>query len=376
MLRTTLSLAFVFCSAACGEDLGASSAGALAGQCESCHPEHAEAHRASRHAKSASSDVFVALRARGRSSLGESTVRLCDQCHRPAGEDHLQCVTCHAAVGNRGTKNGEMIWALDGPVRGPYDNVDERAPHTVTKGDFLASADLCGTCHDVDGPGGFKESPFEHWLSSPAARDDVTCASCHFSPSAGDPNAPREIGPLADFPGLEPRPLSSHHPIGLDDADDRAQRLVENGAAVRVVGVGNTVTVEVENSARGHPLPTGGTFLRELWLSVEIADASGVVFRSGFVDGEGRVVSDDRDVRWLSTRLFDRGEETADPYEATQQIDHSIPPEQRRRFVFEPPAGTQAVSVRACLRYRRYRRDLVELLALDRSDPIVDLVCN
>jgi hypothetical protein len=71
-----------------------------------------------------------------------------------------------------------MVFDFDGPVRGPT-GVAAGAPHATERSEYLESSDLCGTCHEVAGPAGFSESPYTHWLASPAAERKLTCSDCH-----------------------------------------------------------------------------------------------------------------------------------------------------------------------------------------------------
>jgi len=342
--------------AGCADGLDHRSAGALAGECARCHEDQAKALAASRHAFASTSPVFIALRAEAIRERGADMEGFCNGCHLP--EPGITCVTCHAASGNRGTKNGLLIVDLDGPVRGPFDHPDSAAPHDVRVSGFIESSDLCGTCHDVDGPPGFHERPFEHWTRSPAASRGVICQTCHMGPVPGDPTATRRTGSAASLPDLPVRSLSEHHPIGLDD-DDPVPLM---SAALRLsieVASPSLVNVRVENKGDGHPLPVGASFLREIWVSLSVDDLA--------IEGAPR---------WLSTRLTKNGVEVASPSGATEQIDNAIPPLGMRTFAI-PAAVPAGARIQACVRFRRYRPDLIDQLGVSRDEigPVRDLVC-
>lgn len=291
----------------CAPSLGDDSAAALADRCAGCHPMQAEEHRASRHARAGTSEVFRALREES------GAAALCDACHRPSGKDGVGCLDCHAAAGNFAVKNGEMILDPFGPVRGPTGAVDPRAPHETRASPYLASADLCGTCHQVEGPGVFQESPYTHWSASGAP----PCQSCHF-PS-------RPPAPIADLPGLEPRVGRSHRAAGPDDHGEVAAVLYRRAARLRFVPGG----LEIDNTDAGHHFPDGASFLRQLDL----------------------VVTSD-------------GEETLRVNLAAQLVGWDRPA--RSRSV---PAGEvaryAAEGDRACFERRRYRPELLASLGLD-----------
>jgi len=53
------------------------------------------------------------------------------------------------------------------------------------------------------------------------------------------------------------------------------------------------LTVEVHNVGAGHKIPTGTTYIRKMWLQVEVKDQQGkVVYSSGHVDDKNHVDPD------------------------------------------------------------------------------------
>lgn len=291
----------------CAPGLEERSAGALADRCEGCHPVQADEHGASRHAQAATSPLFEVLREKSDAEA------LCDGCHRPSAPDGIVCVDCHAAAGNFAVENGEVILDLDGPVRGPTGVVDPQAPHETRRSSYLSSADLCGTCHQVEGPGVFQESPYTHWAASGAP----PCQSCHFTP--------RAPATIADLPRLEPRAGRSHRAAGPDDPPEAAAALYGGGAKLELVPGG----VEIDNRGGGHHFPDGASFLRQLDV---VVTARGVeTLRVGLA---AELVAWDRPARIRGV-----------------------------------PAGEvvrlDAAGDRACFERRRYRPDLLTSLGLD-----------
>jgi len=305
--------------------------------------------------------------------LGETSRAFCDGCHVPpeATSDGLSCITCHAAVGNRGTENGQLVLDLDGPVRGPTGH-GERAPHAVAESGFLKSPDLCGTCHDAKGVPGFAEAPFASWQSSPASKLGVSCADCHMQ---------RE-------PGLAAGGSMSHLVVGFDDVppDDASSAGAKLGARVLSIEIelesttpsAPQVDVAVHHSGSGHAFPSGATFVRELWISLEVFDSNGAPwFESGTVGAQERVQSDDGAIRWLSSRTVRSGSEVASPTEAERLEHHGIAPESTRHELFSIVPPTESWTARACVRLRRYRPDMLDALGIhrDQAGPVIDLKC-
>lgn len=270
--------------------------------------------------------MFVALRAEAETEL--SAGAFCDGCHRPAGgsEAGLGCLTCHAAYGNLGFGQGDLLRDLGGPIRG---SAGRPAPHETVASGFLTSADLCGTCHEVEGPAGFTERPFTHWQRSPAAARGVTCQRCHMSSTPGRPGD-----------GVQ------HRPVGFTrGAPDEVRALIAAALELDLVREPDgAVRVTLTSRAEGHPVPDGASFLRAIWLDLEAPEAG---WRS--------------DRRWLSARLFAGDREVVLPTRADRIEAHALDPGERRTEVFAPPLG----ALRACVRVQRYRPDLLEALDLD-----------
>jgi hypothetical protein len=240
--------------AAC-EPLDGASVGSLEDRCASCHALEAEEHALSKHARAEESKLFLALRDR-------AGTEFCDSCHRK-----ITCIDCHAAVGNEAVKNGLLIFDRDGPVRGPS-GAAPGAPHATERSEYLLSADLCGTCHEVAGPAGFSESPFTHWRSSPAAARNVTCRECH----------------------------ATH------------RRGVPYGEGVRLSFRGDALAID--HSEGGHHFPDGASFLRDVAL---VARGAG---------REERIP--------LGAELFSNGTPVLLPTDADEVLLRAVPPGESR----------------------------------------------
>ena len=212
--------------------LDARSVGAHAGDCGDCHAPQQAALRASAHGAPPTA-LFSAIEAEG-------PAEACASCHRPAApEQHsgLACTTCHAAVGNAGVGGGQLALDLRGPVRGPTGAPG--GPHDTAQSAFLTDAELCGTCHEVDGPPGFVETTFSDWQDSPAAAAGQGCLSCHFE---------------------------DHRLVGLQ-AEGAA--LIRRTMDLEV----NDQHVILHNRSLGHAVPTGAAWSRALSLRFDTGEA-------------------------------------------------------------------------------------------------------
>lgn len=245
---------------ACSPDLGPRSAQANT-PCGSCHPEHEAAFATSRHAADPTG-LFEELHADAAVVLGAEDT--CDSCHRP----DFGCLTCHAAAGNRGPSQGQLLHDPTGPVRAAR---DAGGPHATTASAFLVDSALCGTCHDVDAPLGFAEHPYQVWLDSPAAGEGQTCQTCHMEPAS--------YGTDHRFPGIA-------------RGDEAALDLLMRGLLVE----GDRVT-----NVTGHLFPDGASWSRELWIETDVTEPLPLhpVLRADGVRVASPVEAFEREVRAL-----------------------------------------------------------------------------
>lgn len=202
-------------------------------ECGTCHTEQYAQWKNSQHARSDTSEVYRALRPRVKASWGALAEARCVACHEPghAGETFITCASCHLAVGNREDANGAMVVELKAAVGAP--EVPRHAPHAVSKRAFFNAPNLCGTCHEVKGPGHLEETTLTEFFASPRELG-ANCGSCH----------------------------DGHTLDGV--------ALMQKALKLEVVdGV-----VRVTNIGAAHGVPTGMTALRDVWVDVEVDGVS------------------------------------------------------------------------------------------------------
>lgn len=311
--------------------------GTGAAACGTCHAQQLATWKTSAHARGTSSPVFQALLPRVEAAWGSAARQQCVSCHAPAhgGDDVVSCVSCHGATGNRGEKNGALVVDLELPLASTKTRLQNDA-HAVAPRGLLTSASLCGTCHEVHGPGLFDERTLTEFRSTDG---EDSCLSCH---GVGGAEGHRFAGvdPAWGAPGAE-----------RAEADGRARALWAKGLALSVEAEGQGVRVTLTNQAR-HAVPTGVAILRDVWVELEGRDASGSVVEV--------------------PRLFDLraalerdGVAVALITDASRVTSGALEPGASRSMRWTRPVGVSgALEVQVVVRARAIRADVLEALEL------------
>jgi hypothetical protein len=158
------------------------------------------------------------------------------------------------------------------------------------------------------------------------------------------------------FAGIDP-------PWGASAADaeraaERARALLDAALDLRARVEGRSIALELENTARGHDVPTGIASMREIGVDVEWIDASGA-----------RTVVRALDVGDRPTRA---GVEVPLPTDADHVEARSLHAGEVRMAVLSAPRGAVAADV--VLRARAFRADALEALGIDGGEvPTLEL---
>lgn len=339
--------------------------GSRAEDCATCHVAQYSEWSESRHAASATSPLFEALLPRVAEAWGPVARDRCVSCHAPGhgGDEAIGCVSCHAAVGNRGEQNAALVVDLDAPLVGPFSDADPTAAHGTTTRTLLRSAVLCGTCHEVRGPGLLDEPTLSEHRGSPQAESGTSCVDCHMRALDAEPVA---LG------ATRARPRREHRFVGVDpawggSAEDAARAEVD---ARELLASALTISIRrvdaahaevlLQNVGAGHDLPTGAAFLRDIWVDVDVIDARGRAFELP------RVIE-------LGTRMLRDDHEVALVTDADRLEPRGIAPGASRAAVLEIPAdATLPVRVEAAVRARAVRADTLQALSLP-SLPVLEV---
>ena len=174
-----------------------------------------------------------------------------------------------------------------------------------TRSSEFLRADFCGNCHLVYTPivengeviGYFPEqTTFFEWKNS-AYNPEKPCQICHMKQSRA------KISTVPE--NLFEREMKHHYfsganslilrALGDHEGAERAERILNSSAKVKIVSVKAKddlieVVVEIENNC-GHKFPTGFPSRRAI-VHLVVEDRNGIVFESGRILPDGRVVGE------------------------------------------------------------------------------------
>jgi hypothetical protein len=161
------------------------------------------------------------------------------------------------------------------PLAGRLADPEPNAAHRSAPRDFLVSASLCGTCHELTGPRLAVEPTLSEHRASPQAAAGLSCADCHM-PAVNE-------RPLSEG-ATRTRRATDHRFVGFDppwgagpdvarEAAERTRALLASALRLDLRRVEEGVEVTVTNVGAGHAVPTGAAALRELWVDLEVEGA-------------------------------------------------------------------------------------------------------
>lgn len=347
-----------------------------ANECEYCHsfnnaPDAAEdplyspvfTWRGSMMANAAVDPVFwagVAVASQDAVDPGETEA--CIRCHAPRAflDGHgdiiavdqleplervgVECEVCHRMVpdappGNAGYTFDDTLLGGEVPRRGPWvypaDGEIPAPPHATIPDTFIASSELCGTCHDVtterervdaDGVGlgvNFNEQrTYSEWANSALAQpgDDFrSCQDCHMPAVADAPGCRDNVNMYAHAEGARRHDLlganrfviellaedagvfdavAFNHSLSQLDEFVRTSATLDVEAPASVhLGEGLADLAVTVMNETGHKLPTGYSEGRIMWIEVVARLGETVVWSSGQWDAETQSLPRDPQLR-------------------------------------------------------------------------------
>lgn len=378
---------------------------ASAQTCGECHEQHYAEWRTSSHSYAMVDPVFRALVRIRQEQFDGAQDSFCLQCHTAIGtrggaiqpgfsfdslpavvSEGVTCEACHKVASIERTWNAGHVLDEDGPVRASLADAEPSSAHSSQTSSVLSGSDFCGSCHDVVELSGLPlERPYSEWRDSPSAEAGQTCQDCHM---------PTYTGYAATGAERE-RTLHTHRFVGVDvplvDGFVTPEELtLLEGQVAALLGSAATLGIDVQdageqldvhvtirNDIAGHNLPTGSTFIRQVWLELIATDQDGaVLYETGTLDAAGDLRDHwstldpygDSDLISLSSSFVDeRGAPAVLPWLAAEHRSNALQPLHERTWTLFVPVqpGTSEVTVRARLRFRTHAPWLLRLLGLD-----------
>ncbi len=249
-----------------------------------------------------------------------ATDTLCGACHAPVAartgllppadgskfdatsRRGISCDFCHTVSGVEQMHNMGHISQPGSVKLGPRGD-GKSLYHEVKYSEIHTKADFCGSCHMVIHPttGVHIIDTWEDWKNNEYGKQGVRCQDCHMTPTPGVSKTPGR----AALMGKQRDSLAFHGFVGgssyvQDQMGNKQQAelsreflraAAEVKLAEKVTADGTLeLTVDVHNVGAGHKIPTGTTYIRIMWLQVEVVDKAGkVVYSSGHIDKNNHV---------------------------------------------------------------------------------------
>jgi hypothetical protein len=249
-----------------------------------------------------------------------ATDLLCGACHAPiaartgvlppadgsqfdaASLRGISCDFCHTVSGVEQMFNMGHVSEPGEVKRGPRGD-GKSLYHEVKFTEVHTKADFCGSCHMVTHPstGTHIIDTWDDWKNNEYGRQGIRCQDCHMTPTPGVSKRPGR----AALMGIERDNLPFHgfiggssyvqDELGHKEQAEMSREFLRAAAEVKLaknITADGTLelTVDVHNVGAGHKIPTGTTYIRLMWLQVEVVDSAGkIVFSSGHIDDKNHV---------------------------------------------------------------------------------------
>jgi mono/diheme cytochrome c family protein len=361
--------------------------------CGSCHDQNFNHWRHSMHALAHSEPLYDAYFIKASQDSGKELEVFCASCHTPIGvldkeipfpqplknigdtrvseiaSDGVQCDFCHSISSSKPGKPGNASYVVtrSNVKYGPFKDAVSSF-HETAYSKLHTSAEFCGNCHDVDHPGNGipLETTYKEWKNGPYAAEGVTCQDCHMSRGL----TKFEASPgKAALSGPDRSHVSLHYFAGpnllfknVKEAPELralSEKLLRSAAEVKIAdlslnGSSFKLTVDVTNKGAGHSIPTGVTEIRQAWLEITAADASGkVFFHSGALDAQGNIAASPEPILYYTWVKNAQGQFTTQFWNAVEKTrDHRIPPRATLKESVSMPARKGKITITVKLQYR------------------------
>lgn len=291
--------------------------------CSSCHQDIYEEWINSRHAKAWDNKWYQPDYLLAHKETDGLTDILCGACHAPIAartgllppadgskfdeisRKGISCDFCHTVTGVQSMQNMGHVSEPGNVKRGPRG--DGRSLHHEVKfSEVHTRADFCGSCHMVVHPvtGVHIIDTWEDWKNNYYGKQGIRCQDCHMTPGPAISTRPGRSSLMGKtreniaFHGFVGGSSYVQDALGNTKEAEWSREFLRTAAEVKlaetITDEGTLkLTVDVHNVGAGHAIPTGTTYIRIMWLQVEVTDEAGkIVYSSGHVDDSNHVDPD------------------------------------------------------------------------------------
>lgn len=395
--------------------------------CGGCHQRQYKGWQGSMHSISFKDPVFQAEWALGMKETDGAVLNLCGGCHTPVGimsnavkfdpslgkhggftttgvaEKGVSCDVCHSVSATTAKAspygapgNNSLVYSPGQVKYGPLK--DAVSPYHKTQySELHTKAEFCGNCHNIFHPA--NKFPIEHtydeWKQTPYAQNGIVCQDCHMVPVdtaarvADEMKRPKDLkdhglGGEAALGATRERSLVHDHGfvggnaiiaplLGVEGGEEhRAEAIKRLQSAADLDMYVNPVDdkgnfelkVKVTNKRAGHHLPTSLTFIRQIWLEVQVTDLQGMVVYSSGVLGPDNMMPKGT-VVFRNNSVDKDGKNTVDPWKVASFNElNTIPAKGHRygNFHFNISPISSGFTVTAKLHYRSYDQAVADKL--------------
>ncbi|WP_432823194.1 multiheme c-type cytochrome [Trichloromonas sp.] len=291
--------------------------------CAPCHSDIYDAWSHSMHANAWENKWYQPDLLLAHQETEGATDLLCGACHAPiaartgllppvdgskfdaTSRRGISCDFCHTVSGVSQMSNMGHVSEPGKVKRGPRGD-GRSLHHEVNYSEIHTKADFCGSCHMVIHPatGVHIIDTWDDWKNNDYGKQDIRCQDCHMTPTPGISKSPGRaslMGKRRDniaFHGFIGGSSYVQDQLGNPQQAEMSREFLRAAAEVKlaekVTDDGTLeLTVDVHNVGAGHKIPTGTTYIRIMWLQVEVVDNAGkLVYSSGHIDDKNHVDPD------------------------------------------------------------------------------------
>jgi hypothetical protein len=217
----------------------------------------------------------------------------------------ISCDFCHTVSRIHEPFNMGHIAEPGSIKRGPRGD-GESDYHEIESSEIHTQAEFCGSCHMVIHPSTGVQiiDTWDDWKNNEYGRQNIRCQDCHMTPTPGvakNPGRAAIMGEERDHVAFHAFTGGSSYVQDVRGNKAQAEAARETLRAAAEIRLSENITedgtleltVDVHNVGAGHKIPTGTTYIRKMWLQVEVLDSNGeMVYSSGHIDDNNHVDPD------------------------------------------------------------------------------------